>query len=66
MKSNHKKSNRMLIIGGIFLVVYLLASIIFGSFMLDRQTMQNPRNRQVTYTNVTVRNGVFPGTFFVD
>ncbi len=66
MKSNHKKSNRMLIMGGIFLVVYLLASIIFSSFMLERQMMQNPRNRQVTYTNVTVRNGVFPGIFFVD
>lgn len=66
MKSNHKKSNRMLAIGGTFLVVSLLASVIFGSFMLDKQTVQNPRNRNVTYTNVTVRNGTFPGTFFLD
>ena len=66
MKSNHKKSNRMLAIGGIFLVVYLLASVIFGSFMLEQHVVQNQRNRNVTYTNVTVRNGVFPGTFFLD
>ena len=66
MKSNHKKSNRMLVIGGVFLVVYLLASVIFGSFMLERQMIQNPRNRNVTYTNVTVRNGNFPGTFFLN
>ncbi len=66
MKSNHKKSNRMLVAGGIFLVVYLLATIIFGSFMLEQHVVQNPRNRNVTYTNVTVRNGTFPGTFFLD
>ncbi len=66
MKSNHKKSNRMLAIGGIFLVVYLLASVIFGSFMLEQHMVQNPRNRSVTYTNVTVRHGDFPGTFFLD
>jgi len=56
----------MLAVGGIFLVVYLLASVIFGSFMLDQQLVQNPRNRNVTYTNVTVRNGNFPGTFFLN
>jgi len=66
MKSNHKKSTMMLAVGGIFLVVYLLASVIFGSFMLDQQLVQNPRNRNVTYTNVTVRNGTFPGTFFLN
>jgi|GEM_PF-1630506 len=66
MKSNHKKSNRMLVIGGIFLVVYLLASIIFGSFMLEQKMVQDPRTRNVPYTNVTVRNGNFPGTFFLN
>ena len=66
MKSNHKKSNRMLAIGGIFLVLYLLASIIFGSFMLEKQTVQNPRNRDITYSTITVRHGNFPGTFFLD
>ncbi len=66
MKSNHKNSNRMLAIGGIFLVVYLLAIVIFGSFILDKPMVQNPRNRNVTYTNITVRNGNFPGTFFLD
>jgi hypothetical protein len=66
MKSNHKKSNRMLAIGGIFLVVYLLSSVIFGSFMLQKQTLQDPRNRNVIYTNVTVRHGDFPGVYFLD
>ena len=55
MKSNHKKSNRMLVIGGIFLVIYLLASVIFGSFMLDRQTVERTRNRSITYSSFTVR-----------
>lgn len=66
MKSNHKKSNRMLAIGGVFLVVYLLANIIFGSFMLEQQTVQNRRNRNVSYSSFTVRHGVVPGTFFLD
>jgi len=56
----------MLAIGGIFLVLYLLASIIFGSFMLEKQTVQNPRNRDITYSTITVRHGNFPGTFFLD
>lgn len=56
----------MLVIGGIFLVVYLLASIIFGSFMLEQKMVQDPRTRNVPYTNVTVRNGNFPGTFFLN
>ncbi len=63
MKSNHKKSNRMLIIGGVVLVAYLLASIIFGSFMLERHVVQNQR---VTYSTFTLRHGNFPGTFFLD
>ncbi len=62
MKANHKKSNRMLIIGGVVLVVYLLASIIFGSFMLERNVV---KNHNITYSTFTVRHGNFPGTFFM-
>jgi len=53
----------MLIIGGVVLVAYLLASIIFGSFMLERHVVQNQR---VTYSTFTLRHGNFPGTFFLD
>nr|WP_319475110.1 hypothetical protein [uncultured Sphaerochaeta sp.] len=52
MKSSHKKSNRMLIGAGIFLVVYLLASVIFGSFLIDRFSMQELPNRNVTHVTV--------------
>ncbi len=53
MKSNHKKSNMMLIGGaGIFLVVYLLASVIFGSFLIDRFSTQELPNRNVTHVTV--------------
>ncbi|HHT79890.1 MAG: hypothetical protein WCS35_04265 [Sphaerochaeta sp.] len=58
MKSNHKKSNRMLLIGSIFLVVYLLASIIFGSVMLDKNMVRTNRNRSVSYSVLTVVPGV--------
>lgn len=66
MKSNHTKSNRMLVIGGIFIVVYLLASIVFGSFMLERHVVENPRNRNVVHTTFTLRHGEFPGVFFLE
>ncbi len=66
MKSNHKRSNRMLVIGGIFLVVYLLATIIFGSFMLERHIVESPRNRNVTYSTFTLRHGQFPGVYFLE
>ncbi|MDK2859849.1 MAG: hypothetical protein PWP25_1035 [Sphaerochaeta sp.] len=52
MKSSHKKSNRMLIGAGIFLVVYLLASVIFGSFLIDRFSTQTTPNRSVTHVTV--------------
>ncbi|MDT4761662.1 hypothetical protein [Sphaerochaeta sp. PS] len=57
MKSNHKKSNRMLVVGAIFLVVYLLASVVFGSFMLDQRVTNNSLNRSVTYSSFSVRHG---------
>ncbi|MDY0290433.1 MAG: hypothetical protein RBR15_16530 [Sphaerochaeta sp.] len=66
MKSNHKKSNRMLVAGGIFLVVYLLATIIFGSFMLEQHVVENPRNRNGSYSTLTVRHGTIPGVFFLE
>ena len=52
MKSSHKKSNRMLVGAGIFLVVYLLASVIFGSFLINRFSTQELPNRNVTHVTV--------------
>lgn len=52
MKSSHKKSNRMLLGAGIFLVVYLLFSVVFGSVLINRfsSTMQPNQNfTQVTF-----------------
>ncbi len=52
MKSSHKKSNRMLIGAGVFLVVYLLASVIFGSMLIDKYSNTTMPNRTVTHVTV--------------
>ncbi len=52
MKSSHKKSNRMLIGAGIFLAVYLLASVIFGTVLIDKFSNESVPNG--SFTHVTV------------
>lgn len=51
MKSKHKKSNTMLMGAGIFLVVYLLITILFGTSLLSKARMVGPAN---SVTNVTI------------
>jgi hypothetical protein len=51
MKSKLKRSNKMLIGAGIFLAVYLLISILFGTSVLSRAIKSGPSD---TVTQVTV------------
>lgn len=48
MKSSHKKSNKMLMGAGIFLVVYLLFSIIFGTAFVSSHRNEIQRRPAVT------------------
>ena len=52
MKSSHKKSNRLLVGAGIFLVVYLLVSVIFGTMLIDKYSTTSMPNRSVTHVTV--------------
>ena len=51
MKSKLKKSNTMLIGAGIFLAVYMLISILFGTSLLSKAVTSAPAN---SVTQVTV------------
>lgn len=51
MKSKLKKSNTMLIGAGIFLAVYMLISILFGTSLLRKAVTSAPAN---SVTQVTV------------
>ncbi len=51
MKSKRKKSNTMLIGAGIFLAVYMLISILFGTALLSRARTSTP---STAVTQVTV------------
>ncbi|NLE16589.1 MAG: hypothetical protein GX626_12060 [Spirochaetales bacterium] len=51
MKSKRKKSNTMLMGAGIFLAVYVLISILFGTSVLSRAIKSGPSD---TVTQVTV------------
>ena len=52
MKTSHKKSNRMLMGAALFLVVYLLVSVIFGTSLLSRFATNFPVDRSVTQVTV--------------
>ncbi len=52
MKTSHKKSNRMLMGAGLFLVIYLLISVIFGTSLLHRFSTSIPVTRPVTQVTV--------------
>ena len=52
MKTSHKKSNRMLMGAGLFLVIYLLVSVIFGTLLLSRFVTNFPVDRPVTQVTV--------------
>ncbi len=51
MKSKLKRSNKMLIGAGIFLSVYLLITILFGTSLLSKAITNGPSN---PVTQVTV------------
>ena len=44
MKSKRKRSNTMLIGAGIFLAVYMLISILFGTSLLSKAVTSTPAN----------------------
>ena len=52
MKTSHKKSNRMLMGAGLFLVIYLLVSVIFGTSLLHRFAVSVPIDRPVTQVTI--------------
>ncbi|MDD3903920.1 MAG: hypothetical protein WC136_08530 [Sphaerochaeta sp.] len=54
MKANHKKSNMLLCAAGIFLVVSLLITVIFGSVAIEASAVSSPLRPRVTYSSFTM------------
>ena len=56
MKSNHKRSNVLLMAAGIFLVVSLLVTVIFSSVVIDRASVSGYLRPRMTYSSFTLVN----------